>query len=66
MMKETTAFGAAFMGALGVGDYKEINDIENLWEVHTVYEPRISEDERNAYIYDWHRAVQRAKYWVEN
>lgn len=66
MMKETTAFGAAFMGALGVGDYKEINDIESLWEVHTVYEPKISEDERNAYIYDWHRAVQRAKYWVEN
>ncbi len=64
-VQETTAFGSAFMGALGIGEYHSISDIENLWEVTQVYEPSISVDKRNSLLYDWHRAVQRAKYWIE-
>lgn len=64
-ISEATAFGSAFMGAIGVGAYETIADIENFWEIKQVYEPSIGEDERNALLYDWHRAVQRAKYWIE-
>jgi glycerol kinase len=64
-VSETTAFGAAFMGAVGIGEYKSINDIERYWEAIKTYEPAIGEDERNTLIYNWHRAVQRSKYWIE-
>lgn len=65
VVSEATAFGAAFMGALGIGEYNSVKDIENFWEVTKTYEPAISDDQRNSLIYDWHRAVQRAKYWSE-
>ena len=64
-ISETTAFGAAFMGAIGVGMYHDVKDIENFWEIMQVYEPSIDEEQRNELLYDWHRAVQRAKYWIE-
>lgn len=63
-ISETTAFGAAFMGAVGIGVY-DVMDIENFWEIMQVYDPSLGEDERKSLLYDWHRAVQRAKYWIE-
>lgn len=63
-ISETTAFGAAFMGAVGRGLY-DVKDIENFWEIMQIYEPAIDDETRNSLLYDWHRAVQRAKYWIE-
>lgn len=65
VISETTALGTAFAAALGIGEYKSVRDIESFWEVAQVYEPAIKEEERNYLIYNWHRAVKRAKYWVE-
>ena len=45
--------------------YHDVKDIENFWEIMQVYEPSIDEEQRNELLYDWHRAVQRAKYWIE-
>ena len=64
-IRHTTAFGSAFMGALGMGDFAAIRDVSHFWSVGKRYEPQISEDARKALLYNWHRAVERAKYWVE-
>lgn len=63
---ETTALGAAFMGALGIGEFGSINDVENIWKLSRRYEPKMSVDQRDSLLYHWHRAVERAKYWIED
>jgi len=61
----STALGSAFMGALGLGDYSSVRDVAKTWSISHRYEPRMSAEERSALLYNWHRAVERAKYWVE-
>ena len=63
---ETTALGAAFMAALGIGEFKTIRDVENIWKPARRYEPQMSADQRDSLLYHWHRAVERAKYWIED
>lgn len=63
---ETTALGAAFMGALGIGEFGDIRDVENIWKLSRRYEPKMSRDQRDSLLYHWHRAVERAKYWIED
>ncbi|WP_298034077.1 glycerol kinase GlpK [uncultured Dysosmobacter sp.] len=64
-VSNATALGSAFMGALGIGDFDSIDDISRLWSVSRRYEPKMGADERNSLLYNWHRAVERAKYWNE-
>ncbi len=63
---ETTALGAAFMAALGIGEFGSIRDVENIWKPACRYEPKMSADQRDYLLYHWHRAVERAKYWIED
>lgn len=62
----TTAFGAAFMGALGIGVFDSVNQVSEIWGVGQTYEPKMSVDERESLMYNWHRAVKRAKHWNES
>lgn len=63
---ETTALGAAYMAALGIGEFSSIEDISAHWKLARHIEPQMSADERESLLYNWHRAVERAKYWIEN
>jgi glycerol kinase len=63
---ETTALGAAYMAALGIGEFSSIEDISAHWKLARHIEPQMSDDERESLLYNWHRAVDRAKYWIEN
>lgn len=65
-VEDTTALGAAFMGALGIGEYGSIDDLTRIWKLSRRYEPCMSVDERDSLLYQWHRAVERAKYWNED
>ena len=64
--EEITALGAAFLGAISVGDYDSIDDIDSLWRCERSYEPQMTEERRGHLLYHWHRAVERAKYWSED
>ena len=65
-INETTALGAAFLGALGVGDFNSVEDISNIWKLSKRYIPSINDDERNSLIENWKRAVQRSIKWIES
>lgn len=64
-VSNATALGSAFMGALGIGHFDSISNISEIWTLNRRYEPQMSSDHRNSLMYHWHRAVERAKYWVE-
>ena len=65
VIKDTTALGAAQLAALGAGEFDSIEQLEGNWKLARRYEPKMSIDERETLLYNWHRAVERAKSWSE-
>ena len=63
VVTEMTAYGAAFLAALAVGEFGSVEDIRNCWKLQSRYEPKMSADEREFRISEWHRAVERCKNW---
>ena len=65
VIAETTALGAAYLAAFGIGDFHDLNEIENKWKLYKRYEPKMSGEAREKLLHNWHRAVERSKRWVE-
>ncbi|MCI2058009.1 MAG: glycerol kinase GlpK [Oscillibacter sp.] len=63
VVTEMTAYGAAFLAALAVGEFNSINDVRKCWKLQRRYEPHMSKDERDERLGQWHRAVERCKNW---
>ena len=64
-ISESTGFGAAFIAAFGLGDVSSFGEIKSLWQSQRVYEPQMSEDQRQFLLSKWHKAVSRSLSWVE-
>lgn len=65
LIHETTALGAAYLAALGVGDIERPEEISKKWKLARRYEPAITEDQRQQLMYQWKRTVARAREWIE-
>lgn len=63
-IRETTALGAAYLAGLGVGVWDSLDEIKKLWECDIVYEPQMSEDQRQDLMRHWHEAVHRSLSWA--
>lgn len=63
---DTTALGAAYLAAYGIGDFKSIDDIKGKWKLKKRYEPQMDEETRARLLHKWHKAVERAKDWEED
>lgn len=61
---ETTALGAAYLAGLAVGLWQGGADIAAQWQAERRFEPRLSEQVRQARISRWREAVERAKAWA--
>ncbi|MBW2499021.1 MAG: glycerol kinase GlpK [Deltaproteobacteria bacterium] len=62
---EATAKGAAALAGLGVGFWRDPSDLEASVEPATLFEPRMTAEERDARYHDWQRAVERSRAWAE-
>jgi len=62
---ETTALGAAYLAGLGVGFWKGIEEIEELWHPEMSFNPSMSADDAGSLYGGWKKAVERARFWVE-
>lgn len=63
-IRETTALGAAYLAGLGVGVWDSLDEIKKLWECDIVYEPQMSEDQRQDLMRHWHEAVHCSLGWA--
>ncbi len=63
---EATAMGAARLAGFGVGFWRDQSDLDAKVEAPTLFEPTMSEDEREALYHDWTRAVERSRAWAES
>ncbi len=62
---ETTGLGAAYLAALGMGEFSSLEEVSSLWRPSVCYEPKMGEDERMFLMDKWHRAVERARDWAD-
>jgi glycerol kinase len=64
VLLESTALGAAYLAGLGVGYWRDGAEIDAQWRPERVFEPRMTEGERERLKACWRRAVVRAKGWA--
>jgi len=60
---ETTALGAAFLAGLAVGFWKDVSDIESIWQTDRIFEPRMAASEVAERRDRWREALTRSKEW---
>ncbi len=65
MVLETTALGAALLAGLGVGLYASKEEAARMVKPDLTFTPKMGARQREQALYQWHRAVERAKGWVE-
>ncbi len=63
---EATAMGAAFLAGLSVGFWRDRGELDGRVGAPTLFEPRLSEDEREARYRAWLRAVERSRGWAQD
>ena len=62
---ETTALGAALLAGIGVGLYASKEEAASMVKPDLTFLPQMDAQNRDLARYGWHRAVERAKNWVE-
>jgi glycerol kinase len=58
-----TALGAASLAGVGIGLWTQ-DDVARGRREKDRYAPRMSADERESLLADWHRAVERSRGWA--
>ena len=62
---EATAMGAARLAGLGAGFWRDMDELDSRLGAPTLFEPAMSEDERESRYRGWQRAVERSRSWAE-
>lgn len=65
MCVETTAMGAAYLAGLAVGYWANKEEVVKNWAIDKIFTPEIAEDDRDARIKGWNKAVKYAYGWAK-
>jgi glycerol kinase len=60
---ESTALGAAHLAGLGCGAWRGLAAAHGLWQLERAFEPRWSQDQRDATLARWRRALAHTRSW---
>ncbi|MES2418376.1 MAG: glycerol kinase GlpK [Bacteroidota bacterium] len=63
---ETTALGAAYLAGLATGYWKNIAEIQQLWESDKVFDPAESTEETAKGFKEWKRAIKATQSWSKS
>ncbi len=63
---ETTALGAALLAGLAVGVFATPEEAAQGWQQEALFTPQMDVEKRDSLFRGWHRAVERAKDWIEH
>ena len=61
---ETTALGAAYLAGLAVGFWKNVEEIQQQWQVEQTFTPAMETETRNRLVNGWQRAVNASIAWA--
>lgn len=65
VITEMTALGVAYLAGLGAGFWQSQDEIATQWKIARVFEPKMSEDRREALYAVWKKAVERSFGWAK-
>ncbi len=60
---ETTALGAAYLAGLAVGFWKNVEEIQQQWQIDQSFAPAMESEKRNQLVNGWQRAVKASIAW---
>jgi glycerol kinase len=56
--------GAAYLAGLAVGYWKNVEEIQQQWQVEKQFSPSMNDDRRNELVNGWQRAVNASIAWA--
>ena len=62
---ESTALGAAYLAGLAVSYWKDMDEIRNNAQIERIFEPQITEEEKNERVRGWEKAVRTSFDWAK-
>ncbi|MGW0054614.1 glycerol kinase GlpK [Nocardia nova] len=65
VITETTALGAAYAAGLAVGYWSGTDDIRANWSEDKVWQPTMSDTDRERLYAEWNKAVERTYGWAD-
>lgn len=65
VIRETTALGAAYLAGLAVGLWDNQEQLKQLWRCDTTYSPQMEDEQRQALLKNWHKAVDCCRGWAK-
>lgn len=65
VVAETTALGAAYAAGLAVGFWSDLEETRQNWQADKQWEPRWSDDQREAGYVGWQKAIERTLNWID-
>jgi glycerol kinase len=63
---ETTALGAAYLAGLAVGYWKNVDEIQQQWQVDKTFSPQLATARINELLNGWRRAVKASIAWADS
>ncbi len=62
---DTTAAGSAYLAGIQAGLWKDADELSQWIQDRTIFEPKMTEEERKKQLSYWHKGVDRVKNWIE-
>ena len=62
---ESTALGAAYLAGLAVSYWKDMDEIRSNAQTERIFEPQITEEEKNERVRGWEKAVRTSFDWAK-
>jgi glycerol kinase len=66
VVTEMAALGAAYLAGLGVGFWKNRDELKKHWKIERIYEPGMDDDRKEELYSNWKRAVKRSLEWAKD
>ena len=66
VVTEMAALGAAYLAGLGVGYWKDIDELRKHWKIEKVFEPGMRDERKEELYSGWKRAVKRSLKWAKD
>ncbi len=64
-VSESTALGVAFLAGLGVGFWKDLDELVKIKEVDMTFKSDMHEEKRNKLLKGWNKAISYSKDWAK-
>jgi glycerol kinase len=62
---ETTAMGAAFFAGLAIGYWESVEEIQEIWQADTYFNPTKERELSDKNIRGWYKAIDALEYWTK-